>query len=57
MKVLKQLGRMLSEKIPGKRGLGFMRPSSGQESEKGISRAKVMWLGRDPDRLCMGVAA
>lgn len=57
MKVGKKLGCMFSGKIPGKRELGFVRPSSGHESEKGISRAKVMWLGREPDRLCMGAAA
>lgn len=52
MKVGKKLGCITSEKIPGKRELGYMRQSSGQESEKGISQAKVMWLGRNPDKLC-----
>lgn len=40
IKAGKKLGYMISERIPGKRELGFMRQSSGQELEKGSARQR-----------------
>lgn len=41
VKVGKWLGHVTSEKNPGKRDLSFMKQSSEQELEKGISKGRV----------------